>query len=194
MGDKTQSSLISVVFAREEETLNLSLGSLKDHFLILDDLLRPGVTIDMAWVQSVLADNSVIQDVSIRNTLGTSTILRLLRFLPDHFIDQWLLKLFHLSSQSLDALEALSSCLDWQPSLFQFLSELVEKIAGSARQGQSSNDITSPHEDKGRLLPLSPQLPSDIMERRLYLALELYSSLLGHRLREGGEQVRNRVI
>ena len=181
-----------MVFAREKETFNLSPGSLKDHFLIIDDLLRPGVTIDMAWVQSVLEDNTVIQDVSIRNALCTSTILRLLRFLPDHFIDQWLLNLFHLSSQSLDALEALSSCLDWQPSLFQFLSELVEKVASSARQDTRSDDATSPDEEKGRIPPLSPQLPSDIMERRLYLALELYSSLLGHRLREGGEQVRRK--
>jgi hypothetical protein len=113
--------------------------------------------------------------------------MRLLRFLPDHLTDQWLANLYDLSSQSQDTLQALSLCPDWQPSLFQFISELVESIAGLEKVEQRDGDQNK----VGAISSSSAQLQLSNLENRLHVSLELYSSLLGHRLREGGDQVRN---
>jgi hypothetical protein len=188
MGMWTQAGLTSMVFIREKESKKLSFDSLKEDFIVADEVLGPRVRVlDMVWAKSVLEDSSVNQKISIRNILGLSTLMRLLRFLPDHFTDQWLTNLYDLSSQSQDTLQALSLCPDWQPSLFQFISELVESIAGLERVQQRDGDQNK----AGAISSSSARLQLSNLENRLHMSLELYSSLLGHRLREGGDQVRN---
>ena len=204
MGTWTQSSLLNMVFLKETSSIT-SLNFLKDHFLAVDTVFRDSVKIDMQWVDSILGDIEVGTDVSIRSSLGVSTIMRLLRFLPENFTDQWLATLVHLSSHSLSTVDALSMCPDWQPCLFQFISELIEKMATVASRNsgspkinlnkfgdsmsteKTSNERLRPENDKP-----TEQSDSDLdfLTRRLDLALQLYASLLGHRIREGGDQVR----
>lgn len=187
MGIWTQASLVAMVLKRESETENLSIESLKEHFIVADTMFGAGVIVNMEWASSIMEKADVSQKVSVQNLLGISTIMRLLRFLPDFFTDQWLLNLFHLSSQNHEFLEALSNCSDWQPSLFQFISELVEKIAGSDAKGKSDGDSNDHSES-----PESSDADVSIeitLEKRFHVALALYAALLGHRLREGGDQV-----
>jgi hypothetical protein len=182
MGNWTQASLISMVFQRRSESDSLSTESLRRHFVVVDNTLGTGTVIDMKWAKSLMEDTTGIQNVSVRNTLGLGTMMRLIRFLPDKFTDQWLFNFFHLSSQSLEVLEALSCCADWQPSLFGFISELIEKIIGLADLNPSENESA---------FNTSPKI---LLEKRLSVALELYAALLGHRLREAGDQVGARKL
>lgn len=187
MGTRTQAGLMSMVFVRENESQKRSFHSLKEVLMVADDALGPQVRVlDMMWADSFMEDTSVKEEISIRSTLGLGTLLRLLRFLPDSFTDQWLMNLYDLSFRSKDTLQTLSLCPDWQPSLFQFVSELVESMTsvglrdGDQIQGEARSSS-------------SAQLEMKSLEKRLDISLELYSSLLGHRLREGGDQVRTVV-
>jgi hypothetical protein len=204
----TQASLISMVFDRGEAASMSSFDLLKDHFLAVDHVLRDSVTIDIAWANSILEDLDVGNQVTIRNSFGISTVMRLLRFLPDKFTDQWLSNLVLLSSESLSAVEALSLCPDWQPCLFQFVSELMEKIAGLAsRTSKTDKRVEEPDQESivtekipdqnqqvGKEKPFRPSQSSlDVLVRRLDLSLQLYAALLGHRVREGGDKVSGQV-
>lgn len=186
MGKSTQAGLTSMVFAREEETKQLSMDSLKENFLASDDLLG-GVRIEVEWIRMVLEDNIGLDNASFRNPLGMSTILRLLRFLPGALQDEWLVNLYKVSSQKRAALEALSSSVDWQSCVFQFLSELVERISNIGISLKAQTEVGDTDDHQTQLAVKEMQA----LERRLDLTLELYASLLGHRLREGGDQVRS---
>lgn len=186
MGKSTQAGLMSMVFAREEEANQLSMESLKENFLAADDFLG-GVRIEVEWIRTVLEDSIGLDNASFRNPLGTSAILRLLRFLPGALQDEWLVHLYKVSSQKRDALEALSSTADWQSCIFQFLSELVEGISNIGMSLAAQTAGRNGDEAQSELA----QQEMQVLENRLDMTLELYASLLGHKLREGGDQVRS---
>jgi hypothetical protein len=205
MGQWTQASLVVMVFDRADTVSMASFVFLKEHFLEVDHVFRDSVKIDTAWANSIMEDSRVGHDVSIRDSLGISTVMRLLRFLPDDFTDQWLSNLVQLSLKNLSVIEALSCSPDWQPCLFQFTSELVENIAGHAASNnkKEKEGLTSEHEpsefngeSSGYRQPDGDGKPADSNKasldaifKRLDLCLELYGSLLGHRVRESGEKV-----
>jgi hypothetical protein len=201
----TQASLISMVFDRGEAASFSSFDLLKDHFLAVDHVFRDSVTIDFSWANSILEDTDVGNQVTIRGgSFGISTVMRLLRFLPDKFTDQWLSNLVLLASESLSAVEALSLCPDWQPCLFQFVSELMEKISGLASRTSSTDKRVEEPDQESRVNEKSPDqnqqvgkekpiLSLDVLVRRLDLSLQLYAALLGHRVREGGDKVSGQV-
>lgn len=174
-----------MVFTREEEAEQLTIDSLKENFLAADDFLG-GVRIDVEWIRLVLEDSVGLDSASFRNPLATSTILRLLRFLPGALQDEWLVNLYKVSTQKRAAQDALSSSADWQSCIFQFLSELLERISkigmtlAAQKEGSGIEEMRTEfaHKDMHAL------------ETRLDMTLELYASLLGHLLREGGDQVR----
>ena len=203
MGHGTQASLTSMVFERNVASFT-TFDELKTHFLAVDHLFRDSVTINMAWTKKVLEDTHIGNQVAIRDSFGISTLMRLLRFLPDKFTDQWLSILVRLSSETLSVVEALSLCPDWQPCLFQFISELMEKISGlkskisgkvqrSEQSGQElmvSGESPSQNKTAGPKTSFEPsQSNLDVLIWRLDLALRLYAGLLGHRIREGGDKV-----
>jgi hypothetical protein len=185
MGKSTQAGLTSMVFARDEEAKQLSIDSLMENFLAADDFLG-GVRIEVEWVRMVLEDTVGLDSASFRNPLGTSTILRLLRFLPGALQDEWLVNLYKVSCQKRAALEALSSSADWQSCIFQFLSELVERLSNIGMSLAAKTEGSDIEEVQTELAHQEMQ----VLEKRLDMTLELYSSLLGHLLREGGDQVR----
>lgn len=186
MDKSTQAALTSMVFSREEEIQQLSFASLKENFLDTDAFLG-AVKIQVEWLRMVLEGNPTLDNASFRNSLGMSTILRLLRFLPDVLQDEWLVSLHLVSSQKPAALEALSSCADWQSCLFQFLSELVERLSNIAIGSRTQSGGQNIAGTQDRIMQNQMQQ----YEKRLDVTLELYASLLGHRLREGGDQVRS---
>lgn len=185
MGKSTQAGLTSMVFAREEEAKQLSMDSLKENFLVTDDFLG-GVRIEVEWIRMALEENIGLDNASFRNPLGLSTILRLLRFLPGALQDDWLLNLYKVSSQKRESLETLSSSVDWQSCIFQFLSELVERISNIGTNLAAQTNGKDPDVAQTKLA----QEEMHALEKRLDVTLELYAALLGHRLREGGDQVR----
>jgi hypothetical protein len=205
MGQWTQASLIGMVFDKGDHASKPSFDYLKEHFLAIDQVFGDSVMINTSWAASLMSDSSVMLHVTIRDSLGISTMMRLLRFLPDRFTDEWLSVLVKLSANSMAVLEDLSCCPDWQSCLFQFISDLLEKVAGlkqSERNSEddnqeahsipSENDVTTKPEEIGEEdSSSSKQSRSDMLQRRLDLSLELYASLLGHRVREGGEKVRS---
>eukprot|EP00980_Cylindrotheca_fusiformis_P005609 scaffold1184_cov132-Cylindrotheca_fusiformis.AAC.30 len=194
MGMGTQAALTSMVFIREKESRKMSIETLKEEFLVVDEKTGSrGRVLDIEWARTILEDTSIEQDTSIRNPLGISTLVRLLRFLPDQFTDQWLKNLHELSSQSQHVLQALSQCPDWQPSVFQFISELLEGMADLERLRHRDRAEDGEDREAETLLTSADQLQLSNLEQRLHLSLELYSALLGHRLREGGDQASTAI-
>jgi hypothetical protein len=208
MGQWTQASLTGMVFDKGDHASKPSFDYLKEHFIAIDQVFGDSVMTNTSWAASLMSDSSVMLHATIRDSLGISTLMRLLRFLPDRFTDEWLSVLVKLSANSRAVLEDLSLCPDWQSCLFQFISDLLEKVVGltqSEKNGKddnqkadsipSENDASTKSEEIGKEdSTSSKQSRSDMLQRRLDLSLELYVSLLGHRVREGGEKVRSKYV
>ena len=118
--------------------------------------------------------------------------MRLLRFLPEEYVIQWLENLVGLSNRKVSNAEALSSCADWQSCLFQLLSEILEKVSAICSGSSESDEVKILNGDTNEKdeHPGDVTLPSlDVQCRKLDLALDLYATLLAHRVREGGDKV-----
>jgi hypothetical protein len=211
LGQRTQSSLVHMVV--DVVGISLSLDFLKDHFLMADEVLGNGVKIDMNWTDTILSETRVRPDKTIRDSLGIGTVMRLLRFLPAEFTDQWLEDLVKISVSNQAAVVALARCPDWQPCLFQLISEAVEKIASSTTSTPAeTNDDEGGLNDDSDLVNdkvCDDTVPdagassnqSDSKEaldnarlwNRFNLSLELYAALLGQIFRDGGDKVRSRA-
>jgi hypothetical protein len=167
----------------------------------------------MGWIDGILSETEFDPEKSIQDSLAIGTLMRLLRFLPSEFTDQWLSHLLQFVSTDLSAVDTLSTCPDWQSCLFQFISETIEqstssiashlqlpngdKIEPGARHvaGDLSPLLSTDPEngtrsiDQGQPVSTSSQNDLAVLNGRLDKSLDLYAALLGHCIREGGDQV-----
>jgi hypothetical protein len=215
----TQASLIRLVFhdGNAYSDSCRSFDFLKNNFLIPDIALGDGVKIDTIWADKVLTDTTVRPSSAIRDSLSIGTIMRLLRYLPRELTDQWLFILVNVTSTSQSAVVILSACADWQPCLFQLISEAAERMSSfslppkpikSSSNGESlandGVDRSSPEKAFRSDASMSQETENkkDIDDRRessqpceqFDLAVELYAILLGHCIREDGEKVESITI
>jgi hypothetical protein len=177
MGDATQAALLGMVFDMKKDCFSQDSSS---------DKLFSGSKIDFAWVDSVLSDIAVTpREATAINTLGIITLLRLLRFLPKDYSEKWLSDLINLARTNQSCAATLACSPNWQPSLFQLLSESIEKISSAPvpSDGNLANDV-SRNESNPRQMKEGETL------KRFELCLEFYALLLARRIRTGGEKVR----
>jgi len=177
----TQAALVAMVFERKSYSSLFSTSFLKENFVAGDKLFNECSTINWVWFQSTLQDASVPLESSIRGELGLNTLMRLMRFLPNRFIDQWLSNLVRVSTGSTAVIQDLSLTADWQPCTFQLSSELAEKIAAS-----TSGAMNWESEMGGSVPTVSPEVQQ--LADRLDLSLELHSILLANLFRHGEEK------
>jgi hypothetical protein len=189
----TEGSIVAMVFARRHQSSMSELSSLKDNFLTADDLILDSMTLDWTWVESLVQDPSVPFDSTLRGYLGMNTALRLLRFLPAEFVNQWLSDLLRISERNTSVLETLSSTPDWQSCIFQLSSELAEKLA-TVTTKQSIPESTSDFpDDASSTIGVQRHEDNQSMENkllcsRLNLTLDLHAILLADLFRRGEEK------
>lgn len=132
-----------------------------------------------AWVNEHLSDAGALTGRYLRNPLAVGTMLRLLRFLEDESKDKWLSNLADLTKSNRKCVSMLAGLPEWQHCLFSLLSETLEQI--SARRRSGIEMMNGSHNSTENRIPL--------LSKRLDMTLHLYSTLLGHLLRSGGDQV-----
>jgi hypothetical protein len=186
LGQWTQASLFDMVSEPPDEPLSRSVDGIKENFIVVDCTRLGCAKLNMEWAKSSLSDVTIHPETAIRDSLGVSTVMRLLRFLPDESVVHWLEHFVHLANKRVSNAEALSCCVDWQSCLFQLTSEVVEKISATCSSGFENSDTSSPNQLRGESANLSIL---DVLCRKLDLALDLYAALLAHRVREGGDKV-----
>jgi hypothetical protein len=198
IGEATHSALLCWI-GDDGGTISTSLASLdfvRNHAITKTATHQPGWRFDMEWVGKVLAESGSIVGRSLRNPLGLASIIRLIRYLNHDVQDRWLTELLTLARANRKSMSLLSSVPDWQPCLFHLISETLEilrsvSFRSSTVEGGAATDgpILLAIEDSQSLSILS-------VGRRLDLCVELYSTLLGHLAREGGDKVsvNNNVV
>ena len=196
MSQWTQASLLDLAFDPCDDPFNRSIDLVKERLVISDGTAPNCAKFHVVWAVSNLANTSIGPKTIIRDSLGVSTVMRLLRFLPEKSVIELLEKLVYVSNSQVSNAEALSSCADWQPCLFQLLSEIVERVSASCL-GESETEGINPsshqHNDSDMQTENEKGTALDVQCKKLELALDLYATLLGHRVREGGDKVRSRL-
>lgn len=186
LGEGTNSALVYWI-GDDGGTVSASLGSLafvQNHFLMKTSSLQPGWKLDMEWAVSVLAESGSIVGRSLRSPLVLAAIMRLLKYLNADAQDRWLRDLLTLARSNRKSTNLLSSLSDWQPSLFHLVSETLESL-----RSKSTIHPESELESSKESLSITPSMSALPDGQRLELCLELYSTLLGHLVREGGDKV-----
>jgi hypothetical protein len=182
MGMYTQAALVGMVF--EKENHFLSNGVLTKHFIVTDSSSPNATKVDFDWINSMMANSSVGENECIRDALSMNTLLRALRFLPCEYSDHWLSCLVELCRNNHRATSTIAACGDWQPCLFQFISEIIENMAPT----MSSKDAKREEPDFQEGDSHQPY-PIKGSNKGFELSLELYSILLGYIIRNNGEKV-----
>jgi hypothetical protein len=176
LSDFTEASLIDWITCTDDT----SVSSLSNVDCVLSNMntmwkSRPrALSFNFYWTTSILAEGSSYAGKQLRNPLAIGTILRLLRFLNDGYKDKWVSIFLDLTKSSRKCVSMLTTLPEWQPCLFHLISDCLESIhfINHAQDDNSNNHVT-----------ISPTL------KRLDLCLQLYSTLLGHLLRSGGDKV-----
>jgi len=182
MGAFTQSALVGMVFENKDPFLS---HNFLIKYLVVSDSSSPyAMKVDFEWTKAAMRKNLVGDDVKIRDTLSINTILRALRFLPTEYSGRWLTLLIDLSKANHGAASTLVSCADWQPCLFQFISETIENVATAMPSEISKTEETHFEGEKDASQSLISQSSSTAFD----LSLELYSILLGHIVRNYGDK------
>lgn len=155
---------------------------------------QPGYHFCLSWAENILAETGSIVGRSMKRPLVLGTVLRLLRYLNGEAQDRWLTNLLVMSKASRKSTNLLSSLPDWQPSLFHLISETLELLQNVASRCEvstatvlSSNSLGDPKSALKTSEEMKLTLAS--VSKRLDLGLDLYSTLLGHLVREGGDKV-----
>jgi hypothetical protein len=164
-------SLASVDFLRSR--MNVTLRS-----------NQPILCFNMEWAKSALAEAGNFVGKSLRNPLALGTVLRLLRFLDKDLKEQWLSDLLALTKSNRKCVSMLASLPEWQPCLFSLISETLEVV--SARRLSTSEKSIGVEKSAVEVVD---EQDFDSVLKRLDLCLHLYSTLLGHLLRSGGDRV-----
>jgi hypothetical protein len=206
LGARTRAALLHLI-TDDNGIVSSSLSSvdfLRNHLVGPDGTSQqPGVKLSVGWAESVLAETGNIVGRSLRDPLAIGTVLRLLRYLDGAATDHWVSDLLALANSSRKSISLLSSIADWQPSLFHLISETLEQVNSLPEiYGHENSDRKTAGGSNGSTVEVQKQvdgkhvLPDALREspstvgNRLDRCLELYSSLLGHLLREGGDKVR----
>ena len=153
---------------------------------------QPGYRFNVEWAEVAFGEKESFVGTTLRNPLAIGTVLRLLRFLENDLKDQLLSDLLALTKSNRKCVSVLASLTEWQPSLFPLISDTLELVSSHAANSLGEAESEFPGDDKNDLLTLSEQnkLSSPAsLHRRLDLCLELYSTLLGYLVREGGDTV-----
>jgi hypothetical protein len=165
-----------------------SLSFLQSHLVVPFQYNQSGCRFSVEWATNVLKDTTVSVGKSLRNPLAISTILRLLRFLDNDLKDQWLSDILLLAGSSRKCVALLASLPDWQPCLFPLVSETLELVSSDKNEGGNLDRFESAL-PLNHNLELSTAQKRESLHNRLDRCLALYSKLLGHLVREGGDQV-----
>lgn len=139
---------------------------------------------DTKWAEAAFTESGNFAGKPLRNPLAIGTVLRLLRFLENELKDQWLNDLLALTRSNRKCINTLASLSEWQTCLFPLISETLELV--------SSHPMTASTDDRKKIDSFDAKEYSMSLEglhKRLDLCLHLYSSLLGHLLRTGGDGV-----
>lgn len=134
---------------------------------------------NLGWIEAALDSSQNFIGKSLRNPLAIGTVLRLLRFLESDHKDRWLSAFLALTKSNRKCVSTLASLSEWQTSLFPLISETLELVS-SHPGDQVDKEYISDKEYPTSL---------ETLHKRLDLCLHLYSSLLGHLLRSGGDRV-----
>ena len=190
-GMKSCEALIYLAVDEAETLLSSShsKASILDTFVVPDNVLRGGYQINIT--PDVC---SLIPGQSIRDGLGISTVMRLLRFLSSEMKDKLLATLLRLVVNDVSSVITLSSLPDWQPCLFHLISETLERF-NVGRSNDTATRLATNVDFLDEMDDGEVSMPSEIieaavtLEARLDLCLDLYANLLGHCVREGGDKV-----
>jgi hypothetical protein len=133
------------------------------------------------WYRSTVREETNYSGKLLYNPLAIGTVFRLLRFLNDEHTDKWLSIFLNLTKSSRKCIATLASLPEWQPCLFHLISESLDSV----RLYHDSVDASTSTAD----ILCTSEAPA-ASQRRLDSYLQLYSTLLGHLLRSGGDKVR----
>jgi len=216
LGDRTRAALLHCI-TNDNGIVSSFLSSgdfVLSHLVGPDAADQSGFKLQVDWAESVLAENGNIVGRSLRNPLAIGTVLRLLQFLESSVKDRWVSDLLALSTSSRKSISLLSSIPDWQPSLFRLVSETLEQVVscrdshfdpeskpfdskeavGVFETDGTTVDAGKDVRDESKPLSSDSQLENPAsVAKRLDLCLELYSNLLGHLVREGGDKALEAV-
>ncbi len=203
IGKRTQAALLYLVLD-DGGILSSSLSSIDfvaDHFIVSDETCRSGFRINMNWVDAILTETSLTAGKTLRDSnVALSTVLRILRYLPNKLKDEWLQLLLSLIMNTQPSVRVLSHCVDWQPCLFHLLADTVEELRCLPRQsslvplgGGEAISENGRNTERAHSVSMNFQtLEMSTMEelcQRFEVSFKLYANLLGHRIRIGGDQV-----
>jgi hypothetical protein len=175
-------------------------GSTAFTLITLSDIIVPNssnlggfcLNMDKLVNQSSMVDSRQ----SIRNTYGVSTVLRLLKFLSNDHKERWLFDLLAFLLASPKSVDVLLSCDDWQPVLFHLVAEVLEEIHGGdsyRATDDTANRKSATNVLSGKAAVNTETLSKPSVRTRFDLSLKLYSTLLGHCVRQGDEKAFNAV-
>jgi hypothetical protein len=199
LGDNTRSALLFWIMD-DNGILSSSLSSLnyvRSHLVISQGEGLHGPALSYTWSHRILQETGNVVGRSLHNTTAIETVLRLIRYLKSDDQDQWLKDLLGLSSAGRRSVSLIASISDWQPCLFHLISETLEELHISQDcNHQGTMDFLDNNDDSDNKNATVSSAGSAANRdqpgpmKRLDRCLELYSALLGHIVREGGEQVR----
>ena len=183
MGDYTQAALVAMVF--ENKNVFRSRTDLSETLIINDSSSLHMMKLDFDRVKSMMAQSSVTKNDCVCDAPSMNTILRAMRFLPKEYSGRWLSWLVELCRDNHQATSTIAKHTDWQPCLFQFISEIIENVAPTSSEDAKRDEL---------------ELQDGILHQgfltkgsnnEFHLSLELYSILLGYTIRNNVEKVRN---
>jgi hypothetical protein len=160
----------------DESTGTASLSSfsaVQSHMNALLERWQGALDFSSALYRPSQTSTSVVVGKSIRNPLALGTVLRLIRFLGDDFKDIWLSDFLALTQANRKCVSVLAALPEWQPCLFSILSETLELANGRRSFDDEKNESST----------------DPVVLKRLDICLHLYSILLGHLVRSGGDRV-----
>lgn len=131
---------------------------------------------DLAWARLSMSNVGNLAGKTLKNIGATGTVLRLLRFLDDPQKDMWLENFLLITKSNRKSTGFICSLSEWQNCIFAMVSETLEQASSRKRKG----------------IDTAVDSLSMSLCRRLDQCITLYSRLLGHMIRVGGDQVRNR--
>ena len=105
-----------------------SKAFLLDKFVVSDQALTGGYILSADIAEPLLGEAAVGAGRALREGLGISTVMRLLRYLSSEMKDQLLSDFLKLSQEGTSSVATLSNLPDWQPCLFQLISETLERF------------------------------------------------------------------
>ena len=136
------------------------------------------------WYTSIICEESNYSGKLLYNPLAIGTVLRLLRFLSDDRKDKWLSIFLNLTKSSRKCVSTLASLPEWQPCLFQLISESLELVGSCKISLFAGTSVDTFNTSEAQVTS----------QKRLDLYLQLYSTLLGHLFRSGGDKVRGKSV